>query len=132
MRARTRRRETAMSGHNGCPNDDNDYERGVREERARIVIRLRARATSEDVTADRWAQGGDDRMVALHHKAAEVLRSEASGIEGGYTVDDDPEKRARVRERFGMEPTSAAHDPFISGGVAFERTGVPTKKEPAG
>lgn len=26
-----------MSGNNGCPNDENDYEIGVREERARIV-----------------------------------------------------------------------------------------------
>jgi hypothetical protein len=25
-----------MSGNNGCPNDENDYERGAREERARI------------------------------------------------------------------------------------------------
>ena len=70
-----------MSGNNGCPNDENDYEIGVREERARIVARLRARATSEDLTADRWAQGGDDRMTALHRKAAEVLREEASALE---------------------------------------------------
>jgi hypothetical protein len=80
-----------MSGNNGCPNDENDYERGIREERARIVARLRARATTEDLTSDRWAHGGDDRMVGLHHKAAEVLRSEASGIEGGYTVDSSGE-----------------------------------------
>jgi hypothetical protein len=91
-----------MSGNNGCPNDENDYERGAREERVRIVARLRARATSEDVTGDRWAQGGNDRMEDLHHKAAEVLRSEASGIEGGYMVDSDPKKVASVRERFGI------------------------------
>ena len=42
-------------------------------------------------------------MVSLHRKAAEVLRSEASGIEGGYTVDVSPEAAARVRERFGMK-----------------------------
>lgn len=72
-------------------------------ERKTIVARLRARATTEDLTADRWAQGGDDRMVSLHRKAAEVLRSEASGIEGGYTVDVSPEAAARVRERFGMK-----------------------------
>lgn len=26
-----------MGGNNGCPNDENDYEVGMREERARIV-----------------------------------------------------------------------------------------------
>lgn len=26
-----------MGGNNGCPNDENDYEVGVREERARVV-----------------------------------------------------------------------------------------------
>jgi hypothetical protein len=31
-----------MSGNNGCPNDENDYEVGVREERARIVAWLRS------------------------------------------------------------------------------------------
>ena len=57
-------------------NDENDYERGMREVRTRIVARLRSRATSE------------------------------RGIEGGYTVDADPAKAARVRERFGMSPAS--------------------------
>lgn len=33
-----------MSGNNGCPNDENDYEIGVREERARVVSWLRMRA----------------------------------------------------------------------------------------
>lgn len=54
---------------------------GLCVERDRIVARLRARATSEDVCADRWAQGGDDRMEALHRKAADVLREEATALE---------------------------------------------------
>ena len=56
---------------------------GASGERARIVARLRSRATSERVTADRWAHGGDDRMTALHTKAAEVLEDECERLEKG-------------------------------------------------
>lgn len=87
-------------------NDENDYERGMREERTRIVARLRSRATSEDVTADRWEKENDHRLADIHRKGADVLKEEARGIEGGYTVDADPAKAARVRERFGMSPAS--------------------------
>ena len=55
----------------------------VREERTRIVARLRARATAEQVTAYRWAQSGNARVEALHQKAADVLLEECDRLERG-------------------------------------------------
>ncbi len=70
--------------HEGSPEGRHrTWLQGVAHERARVIERLRARATSEEVTADRWAQSGDDRMTALHRKSAEVLLDECDRIESG-------------------------------------------------
>lgn len=75
---------------------------------ADIVARLRARATSEDVTEDRWrprrpSYGGDRYQDELHAYAAEVLREEADAIEreSGPSLPDPPltrETAMRVAE----------------------------------
>ena len=48
-----------MSGNNGCTNDENDYERGAREERARIIADLRKAREEPDHT-----QGWYDSFAA--------------------------------------------------------------------
>jgi hypothetical protein len=54
---------------------------GARKEREGLVAMIRARAIAEEITADRWAQGGDDRMVGIHQKLVDVLRDVADRIE---------------------------------------------------
>lgn len=54
--------------------------RAVDEETARIVARIRSRATSEDVTADRQSS---PVCASQHRMAAHVLRDEADRLEKG-------------------------------------------------
>lgn len=55
----------------------------VRKARDRIVERLRARATSEEVNVERCRVAGDPRMRERYEHAAAVLREECDRLEKG-------------------------------------------------
>lgn len=59
-----------------------EYVNGARAERAHIITLLRARATSEIVTADRWAQSGGGRNESRHRSIAWAFEEFADRLEG--------------------------------------------------
>jgi hypothetical protein len=84
-----------MSGNNGCPNDENDYELGLREgrrlEREACAAYCLDRADQYDTNSGTW--------VGLADAAEGIAKGEASGmLERGETED----LLARVRKLAGL------------------------------